>query len=137
MAAATIHSAGWSVRLAISHIDFIMPHGMTPVPVGVSVAIRKRSKTSALTTRLRHNTAVRMLPAWHTCSAISLSSMTRWKSASGMATGPPFTWKETSGIMSSRWSPVIAEEPGMEAPPVCTLTIMPTLCAARTMGVYS
>jgi hypothetical protein len=35
-----------------------------------------------------------------------------------MAVGPPFTWNDTCGFIASKWSPVIAPEPGIEDPPV-------------------
>ena len=43
VAAAIAHSTGIRVRLARWVIVYIMPSGMMPEPVGVSVAIRNRS----------------------------------------------------------------------------------------------
>ena len=49
-----------------------------------------------------HNSVVRRFPAVQTCSAITLSRMTRSKSASGIAVGPPLMWNETSGCIFNR-----------------------------------
>ena len=54
-----------------------------------------------------------------------------------MAVGPPFTWNDTCGFIASKWSPVIAPEPGIEDPPVWQVVIMPCARAAATSGVYS
>ena len=54
---------------------------MMPLPVGVSVAMMKRSKASSSIASRPHNSVVRRLPAVQTCSAISLSRITRSKSA--------------------------------------------------------
>ena len=89
VAAAISISAGCSDRHDISHTDLIMPSGITPVPVGVSVAIRNRSYWSASTASLRHKSAVLILPAWQICSAILVWLTIGAKSSSGMATGPP------------------------------------------------
>ena len=105
-----------------------------PLPVGVSVAMMKRSNARAARASAAHSSAVRRLPAVQICSAMSLSTMMRSKSASGIAVGPPLTWNETCGRIASRWSPVIAPEPGIEEPPVCTVVIMPCARAAATSG---
>ena len=47
-----------------------MPSGMTPLPVGVSVAIRKRSKASCLRAASAQSSVVRRLPAVQTCMAM-------------------------------------------------------------------
>ena len=95
-----------------------MPSGIIPVPVGVSVAIRSLSNALFATARFTHRTAVRILPAWQICSAMSLSLMTRSKSSSGIAIGPPFMWYETFGRMASRCSPMIELAREIDAPPV-------------------
>ena len=77
---------------------------------------------------------VRRLPAVHTCSAIALSWMTRSKSGSGIAVGPPLMWNDTSGCILSRWSPVMAPEPGIEEPPVWQVVIRPAAFASATIG---
>ena len=81
---------------------YIIPRGMMPDPVGVSVAIRKRSIWSAFFVRLQSSSVVRRFPAVQTCSAIFESLTMRGKSSSGIATGPPLTWNETSGWIASR-----------------------------------
>ena len=75
---------------------------MMPQPVGVSVAMMKRSKASSCVGEPRTSSVVRRLPAVQTCSAILLSRMTRSKSASGIAVGPPLIWNETCGCIVSR-----------------------------------
>ena len=42
-----------------------------------------------------------------------------------MATGPPLMWKETVGSMAIRSAPVMGKEPGIEAPPVCSVVSRP------------
>ena len=69
-----------------------------------------------------------------TCSAISDSTMTRSKSASGIAVGPPLMWNETCGCIFSRWSPVIAPEPGIDEPPVWQVVSRPAALASATSG---
>src|SRR3982074_934240 len=65
-----------------------MPSGMMPLPVGVSVAMMKRSNASSCIASRPHNSVVRRLPAVHTCSAMVLSLMTRSKSRSGIGVVP-------------------------------------------------
>ena len=113
---------------------YIMPSGMIPEPVGVSVAIRKRSNWSASRTMSPRSSVVRRLPAVHTCSAMFDSCTRRGKSSSGMATGPPFTWNDTSGLILMRWSAQMPEDPGIDEPPVCTIEIMPCFLAHAIMG---
>lgn len=67
---AIAHSIGMSVRLAKCVMVYIMPSGMMPLPVGVSVAIRKRSNWSALRIMSPNSKVVRKFPAVHTCNAI-------------------------------------------------------------------
>ena len=89
-----------------------------PLPVGVSVATISRSNASCRWASAAVSSAVRRFPAVQTCSAMSLSTMRRSKSASGMAVGPPFTWNDTCGFIASRCSAVTAPEPGIDEPPV-------------------
>src|SRR5207244_5127954 len=62
VAAAIAHSTGISERLARYVIMYNMPSGMIPLPVGVSVAIRKRSNWFALRQRSPIISVVRRLP---------------------------------------------------------------------------
>ena len=75
---------------------------MMPEPVGVSVPMMKRSKAPSWSASRAQRRVVRRFPAVQTCSAISLSRITRSKSASGMAVGPPLMWNDTCGCMASR-----------------------------------
>ena len=60
--------------------------------------------------------------------------MTSSKSSSGMAIGPPLTWNDTSACIATRCLPWIELASESEAPPVCTLVIMPAFLAAATSG---
>ena len=57
--------------------------------------------------------------------------ITRSKSASGIAVGPPLMWNDTCGCILSRWSPVIAPEPGIDEPPVWQVVISPAALRVR------
>ena len=87
VAAAIAHSTGMSVRLARCVIVYIMPSGMMPLPVGVSVAMMKRSKALCRSASRAQSSVVRKFPAVQTCNAMVDSRITRSKSASGIAVG--------------------------------------------------
>jgi len=85
------HSTGIPPKLARCVMVYIIPSGMMPDPVGVSVAIRKRSNCCACFTISHNISVVRKFPAVQTWSAICDSCTIFGKSSSGIATGPPLT----------------------------------------------
>src|SRR5206468_1509749 len=119
---------------ASSHTLLSTPIGITPVPVGVSLATHTRNSAPASRASRKMKSADLRLPACTSCSAMSVSRTIVRSPSSSSEVVPPLTWPQTSGRRCNNTSCVIGLEPGIELPPLCDITHRPCFCARRTSG---
>jgi hypothetical protein len=120
-----------SLSEASSAIWRSIPSEITPLPVGVSVAISTRLKAPPSSAPSTIWIAERRLPAWAICKAIpSPSAMRRAFSSAVRAVGPPLTCPAICGRIASTSALIFAWLPGIEPPPVCDMTVSPASLAA-------
>ena len=134
VAAATAAPASTPPREATHDTARSMPSGWTPDPAGLSVPITRRPSSPRRATSAATSPAAFTFPLCTISTRAVVSSRIRSTWSSGSAVGPPFTWPATSGRTRTTKSAPTMPLPGIEAPPVCTITRIPHACAQRVIS---
>ena len=114
---------------------YIMPSGMMPLPVGVSVAMRKRSNCFASRTRsASQSSGAQVAGGADLQRDLALVDDAREVRVGHRDRPAIDVERDVRAASCKQMVAQMPDEPGIDEPPVCTVVIMPCCLGPATIG---